>query len=63
MAAHSDPQPLQELKHEPVPGYGRVFAICFAAMALYLLIILLTSPGAADAHHDHTHDTPDAQSH
>jgi hypothetical protein len=63
MANHPDSEPLQELKHEAVPGYGRVFAICFAAMALYLLLILVSSPGAADAHHDHKHDTPDAQSH
>lgn len=38
-------EPIQELKHDAVPGYPRIFWICFAAMGLYLAIVLLTSPG------------------
>jgi len=42
---HRDPDGLPELKHDARPGYGRVFVIAFAAMALYLAFILLSSPG------------------
>jgi hypothetical protein len=63
MATDPDSEPLHELKHEAVPGYGRIFAACFAAMALYLLLILISSPGAAKTPHDDKHDTSDAPSH
>ncbi len=46
-------EPPQELKHDAVPGYRRAFVIAFAATGLYLLIILATSPGPAEKHHDH----------
>ncbi len=45
-------EPLQVLKHDPVPGYPKAFAIAFAVMGLYLLLILFTSPGPA-THGDH----------
>lgn len=56
MAAHqsNDDQPLQELKHDAVPGYFCAFLIAFAAMTLYLALILVSSPGPAKGHHgDH----------
>lgn len=37
--------PLQELKHDAVPGYMKAFIIAFAVMGLYLAVILITSPG------------------
>ena len=43
----TDDSPLQELKHEAVPGYLKTFVIAFAAMGLYLAIILISSPGSA----------------
>lgn len=54
MANHSPSvEPLQELKHDPVPGYLKAFLIAFAVMGLYLAIILISSPGPADSHHGH----------
>ena len=41
---------MDELKHAPVPGYPRAFAIAFGVMALYLALILVSSPGKADKH-------------
>ena len=49
----SHDEPLQELAHPAVPGYGRAFAVAFAVMALYLLLILYSSPGPAEKHHGH----------
>ena len=46
-----DNEPLQELKHDPVPGYPRVFWIAFLIMGLYLLLILVSSPGPAAKGH------------
>ncbi|MGI9239392.1 MAG: hypothetical protein ACR2RV_01245 [Verrucomicrobiales bacterium] len=45
-----DDTPLQELKHEAVPGYLRAFTIAFAVMGVYLAIILISSPGPAEKH-------------
>ena len=42
---------MHELKHDPVPGYPRAFAIAFLIMGLYLALILVSSPGKADKHH------------
>lgn len=50
MASKPGDQELRELKHEPVPGYGKAFAIAFAIMAIYLAIILISSPGPATGH-------------
>jgi len=44
---HPASDDLQELKHEARPGYGRIFAIAFLVMGLYLALILLSSPGPA----------------
>lgn len=55
-------EPLHELKHDAVPGYPKAFAIAFAAMALYLLLILLTSPGPAEGHHGHTDSSHETES-
>lgn len=44
---HPGSDDLHELKHEARPGYGRIFAIAFAVMALYLALILISSPGPA----------------
>jgi len=49
--ANSD-QPLQELKHDAVPGYMKAFLIAFAVMGIYLLVILISSPGQVDGHGD-----------
>ena len=51
MASH-DPKdaPLQELKHDAVPGYLRAFIAAFVIMGVYLAIILITSPGPAKGH-------------
>ncbi len=40
----------RELKHDAKPGYGRVFAIVFAILGLYLGFILISSPGPAKSH-------------
>lgn len=58
MASHQpSDQPLQELKHDAVPGYPVIFTICFAVMSLYLGFILYSSPGQAEhGHHDHKGD-------
>ncbi|MBL9153347.1 MAG: hypothetical protein JNK37_12715 [Verrucomicrobiales bacterium] len=64
MANPNDTAPLQQLKHDAVPGYPRAFLICFAVMALYLLLILISSPGPAASHHPHpNHDDSSAPSH
>lgn len=65
MADPTDSTPLTELKHDAVPGYPRAFLICFVAMALYLLLILVSSPGPAAPHHPHPNhdDTSAAASH
>lgn len=49
-------EPLQELKHDAVPGYPRAFAIAFATMGLYLALILVTSPGPAKHGHGYEKD-------
>ncbi|MEP4079165.1 hypothetical protein [Haloferula sp.] len=46
----SDGQELHELKHEAVPGYMKVFVIGFALMAIYLAVILASSPGKVEYH-------------
>lgn len=53
MPAREDNHELHELKHEAKPGYGRIFAIVFAAMGLYLALILISSPGPAKNHGHH----------
>lgn len=54
MASHStDDGPLQELKHDAVPGYIKAITIAFAVMASYLAIILISSPGPAKGHGHH----------
>ncbi|MEM0895495.1 MAG: hypothetical protein AAGJ79_01325 [Verrucomicrobiota bacterium] len=40
-----------ELKHDAVPGYPKAFFIAFTVMGLYLLMILLSSPGPAKGSH------------
>lgn len=50
--SHSD-EPLQELKHEAVPGYRKAFVIAFAVMAIYLAVILISSPGSAKSDYGH----------
>lgn len=52
---HNNEEPLQELKHEAVPGYMKAFCIAFAVMALYLAIILISSPGPVGQHHGDDH--------
>ena len=42
---HDSDHPLRELKHEAVPGYRTAFAIALVGMAIYLAVILYTSPG------------------
>ncbi len=49
-SSNSD-QPVQELKHDPVPGYPKIFGIALAAAALYLAIILISSPGKVKYDH------------
>jgi len=50
MATSPDSEsPIQELKHDAVPGYPEVFAIAIAG--LYLAIILISSPGKVDYGH------------
>ncbi len=52
MATHNNSdEPLQELKHDAVPGYLKAFVIAFAVMGLYLAILLITTPGPAKGHH------------
>ena len=50
MANSPNDTPLQELKHEAVPGYFLVFIIAAVAMGLYLAFILISSPGSAKAY-------------
>ena len=48
MPSHSPTdEPLQELKHDAVPGYLRAFVIAFVVMGLYLAVLLIVSPGPA----------------
>ena len=49
---HDDSSPLKELKHDAVPGYFKAFCIAFAAMGIYLAIILISSPGSAKKDYD-----------
>lgn len=53
-------EPLQELKHDAVPGYPKAFAIAFATMGLYLALILISSPGPAKSDHGYgkSHHAP-----
>ena len=51
MASHSNSdEPLQELKHDAVPGYLKAFTIAFTIMGIYLAVILISSPGHAKKH-------------
>lgn len=45
-------EPLQSLRHAAVPGYRLVFVIAFGVMALYLTVILISSPGPSVKHHN-----------
>jgi len=58
---HNDDEPLQELKHDAVPGYFRAFLIAFTAMTIYLAVILVSSPGPASGHHEAHGHGPDDQ--
>jgi len=49
-------EPLQELKHDAVPGYLRAFLIAFVAMAIYLAVVIISSPGSAKGHYGKGHD-------
>ena len=52
MATSPDSEtPIQELKHDAVPGYPKGFAIAIAIAGLYLAIILISSPGKVDHGH------------
>ena len=42
--------PKREVKHEAAPGYPIVFLAAFLGTAIYLAIILITSPGSAKHH-------------
>jgi|AntAceMinimDraft_11_1070367.scaffolds.fasta_scaffold00157_35 hypothetical protein len=48
-------EPLKELKHDAVPGYLKAFVIAFAVMGLYLVAVLISSPGPAKGHHGEVH--------
>lgn len=37
-----------EVTYEAVPGYPKIFLIALGVMALYLAIILVSSPGTVD---------------
>ncbi len=50
MAAPAGSSELRELKHEAKPGYGRIFAIVFVILGLYLAFILISSPGPVKSH-------------
>ena len=65
MDAHSpSDKPLQELKHDAVPGYPLAFGVCFAVMGLYLAYILVSSPGKVEKHYDdHKKDKPKVEIH
>ena len=45
MAEREKAPVLQELRHEPVPGFARPFLIVAAVAIVYLALILVTSPG------------------
>ena len=47
MTSSPNDSPLQELKHDAVPGYLKAFIVAFAVMGIYLAIILISSPGSA----------------
>jgi hypothetical protein len=40
---HPAEEEKMELGHEPIPGYGRIFAITLTIASLYLAIILFSS--------------------
>ncbi|MCG8601460.1 MAG: hypothetical protein MI807_15050 [Verrucomicrobiales bacterium] len=46
-----DDRPLQELRHDAVPGFLKAFTIAFLVMGIYLAIILISSPGSAKKKH------------
>jgi hypothetical protein len=66
---------IEQIKHETVPGYPRVFAVASAAMGLYLAAILISSPGKVKYGDNHTdkhgkpvttetsHDAEESKSH
>ena len=49
---HDSDQPLRELKHEAIPGYRTAYAIALGTMAIYLAVILYTSPGQVEHHYE-----------
>lgn len=49
-APASDDQPLQELKHDRVPGYMTAFLVAFLGMTAYLAWIIVSSPGKVEKH-------------
>lgn len=63
MAANKADPVIQELRHEPVPGYAKVFLIAAAAAIAYLALILVSSPGKVKKNHGKepaasTHSSP-----
>ena len=62
---------IEQIKHETVPGYPRVFAVASAAMGLYLAAILISSPGKVKYTDKHgkpvttetSHDAEESKSH
>lgn len=50
MASSPNDPPLQELKHDAVPGYFSAFIVALVVMGLYLAFILISSPGPAKGH-------------
>ncbi len=41
MTPHDSDKPLQELKHDPWPGFPRIFAIVFAVAAVWLTAVFV----------------------
>lgn len=58
MAEREKEPVLQELRHEPVPGFARPFLIVAAVAIVYLALILVTSPGKVKKDHGKKDATP-----
>ena len=61
MVSSPNDTPLQELKHDAVPGYLAAFIIAFVVMGLYLAFILISSPGSAKEYNKHSAPTGEAK--
>ncbi|MEM7600501.1 MAG: hypothetical protein AAF357_03685 [Verrucomicrobiota bacterium] len=55
-------RPVEELKHDAVPGYLKIFLAAFLVMGIYLACALVTSYGPTKGYHGDAKGSADSSS-